>query len=455
MGIIHLYRGTNTAMNSHLFRALGIAAALLAGNGPAMAQAPAPASSPPSIQPAPLASLPSSSAVAAFYSTHRIKPMWFRGASPAPAALRLVGILRRAHVDGLASGPQLAAQVEAAMARAATGKAEDVKASEQLLASAWVLYVQALKRQTPGMIYGYPQLKPQNSRADQILLTAAASPVLEAHVQAVSNVNPTYAQIRDAAWQQLQATGGVPDSRLLANLDRARALPAGGRFIVVDSATQRLTMYENGQPIDSMKVIVGMRDMPTPLIASMIHYITLNPYWNVPHHLVRKTIAPNVLKQGPGYLKSRGYEVMADWTENAAVLPADSIDWKAVLAGKQQIRVRQLPGPGNSMGKMKFRFPSGEDIYLHDTPSKALFAKDRRTLSNGCVRLEDAKRLGRWLMGREPTSASAEAEQRLLLPQAVPIYLTYLTAQPNSAGVNYLADVYGWDQPATQQVASK
>ena len=443
-------------MTSHLSRA--IAAVFLVVSSAATAQAPvAPPS--PAQTPAPpvqAAALPSSSAVAAFYSMHRIAPMWFRGASPTPAAQRLVAVLQRAQVDGLAAGPQLAAQVQSAIARAATGKAADVMASEQLLAAAWVLYVQALKRPTPGMIYGYPQLKPQNGRADQILLTASASPSLEAHVQSVSNVNPTYAKIREAAWQQLQATGGLPDSRLLANLDRARALPAGGRFIVVDSATQRLTMYENGQPIDSMKVIVGTRDLPTPLIASMIHYITLNPYWNVPHHLVRKTIAPNVLKQGVGYLKSRGYEVMADWTETAAVVPASEIDWKAVKAGTQQIRVRQLPGPGNSMGKMKFRFPSGEDIYLHDTPSKALFAKERRTLSNGCVRLEDAKRLGRWLMGREPEITSSEPEQRLLLPQAVPIYLTYLTAQPNSAGVNYLADVYGWDQPAAaqQQVAS-
>ncbi len=435
-------------MNSHMFRTFGFAAALLAGSTAASAQMTTPT---PTFQPA---SLPSSSAVADFYTRHRPAPMWFRGATATPAALRLVGILKRAHLDGLASGPQLASQAEAAIARAASGKAEDVKASEQILASAWVLYVQALKRPTPGMIYGFPNLKPQNPRADQILLTAKASPALEAHVQSVSNVNPIYAQIRDAAWQELQATGATPDSRLLANLDRARALPAGGRFIIVDSATQRLTMYENGRPIDSMKVIVGTRDLPTPLITSMIHYITLNPYWNVPHHLVRKTIAPNVIKQGVGYLKSRGYEVMADWTENSAVLPADSINWKAVLAGDQQIRVRQKPGPGNSMGKMKFRFPSGEDIYLHDTPSKALFAKERRTLSNGCVRLEDAKRLGRWLMGREPTSESTEAEQRLLLPQAVPIYLTYITAQPTTAGVDYLADVYGWDQPGAQRVAS-
>ena len=400
------------------------------------------------------ASLPSAGAVSAFYKTYRSSPMWFRGAAANPAAGRLVAILKRAQFDGLASGPQLASQVEAAIARASTGNPADVMAAEQTLSSAWVMYVQALKRPTPRMIYAYPNLSPQNTRPDQILLTAAASPSLEAHVTTVSNVNSTYAQIREAAWLQAQATGAGPDPRLLANLERARALPAGGRYLVVDSATQRLTMYENGQPVDSMKVVVGTRELPTPLIASIIHYVTFNPYWNVPHHLVRKTVAPNVLKQGVGYLKSRGYEVMADWSEEAAVLPADSVDWKAVAAGQTQIRVRQKPGPGNSMGEMKFRFPSGEDIYLHDTPTREYFAKAKRTLSNGCVRLEDAKRLARWLMGREPVAPSKDPEIRVQIPQGVPVYLTYLTAQPTSSGVTYLADVYGWDQPSGQLVAS-
>ncbi len=439
-------------MNSHSFRSIAWATMLLQAGAAtaATAQGAAPTGVPSAA--IPTASLPSASAVAAFYSKWST-PMWFRGAAANPAAGRLVSILKRAQFDGLASGPQLASQVEAAIVCAATGAPADVMAAEQTLSAAWVLYVQALKRPTPNMIYAYSVLQPQNSRADQILLTAAAAPSLDAHLQAVSNLNPTYAQIREAAWLQAQTSGAGPDSRLLANLERARALPAGGRYIIVDSATQRLTMYENGQPVDSMKVIVGMRALPTPMIASMIHYITYNPYWNVPFHLVRKTIAPNVLKQGVGYLKSHGYEVMADWTETSATVPADTINWKDAASGKTQIRVRQKPGAGNSMGKMKFRFPSGEDIYLHDTPNKALFAKSQRTLSNGCVRLEDAPRLGRWLLGREPIAPSADAEIRQPLPEGVPVYLTYLTAQPSSAGVSYLADVYGWDQPAGQQVA--
>ncbi|HEY0165221.1 MAG TPA: hypothetical protein VGB39_07595, partial [Sphingomicrobium sp.] len=118
-------------------------AASAQGVAPAI-PAPAPAPMlPPMAQSFQPAALPSASAVAAFYKMHRIAPMWFRGSVASPAAQRLVGILKRAHLDGLAMGPQLAAQVETAIARAATGKPADVMASEQMVAAAWVLYVQA------------------------------------------------------------------------------------------------------------------------------------------------------------------------------------------------------------------------------------------------------------------------------------------------------------------------
>ena len=128
------------------------------------------------------ASLPSTGAVTAFYSKWST-PMWFRGGVANAAAGRLVSILKRAPFDGLASGPQLASQVEAAIARASTGNPADVMAAEQTLSAAWVMYAQAVKRPTPHMIYAYPVLMPQNSRPDQILLTAAASPSLDQHLE--------------------------------------------------------------------------------------------------------------------------------------------------------------------------------------------------------------------------------------------------------------------------------
>jgi murein L,D-transpeptidase YcbB/YkuD len=395
------------------------------------------------------------SAVTSFYNQYRTQ-IWFKNGAATPAGAQLVTILRRAPIEGLAFGPQLADQVEAAMQQAASGNPAAVSNAEQLMSAALVTYVQALKRPTPGMIYAYPVLEPQGSRPDQILLTAAAAPSLEVYLSAAANVNPVYASIRDAAWRQAQAAGNLtPDARLLANLERARTLPPKGRFALVDSASQRLFMYENGQVVDSMKIVVGDKDklgLPTPLIASVIHYITYNPYWNVPHHLVRKTVAPGYLKQGGAkYLKARGYEVMSDWTDNATVVDPDTIDWKAVLAGDKQIRVRQQPGPTNSMGKMKFPFPNGQDIFLHDTPMREYFSLAQRTKSNGCVRLEDAKRFARWLLGSEPVAPSDGREVRVKLPAGVPVYLTYLTAQPTTEGLTYLKDVYDWDHPTLQQ----
>ncbi len=379
-------------------------------------------------------------------------------AAASPAATQLVNILRRAPFDGIALGPQLAAQVETALLQAKSGAPADLTAADRTLSTAWVTYVQALKKPSRNMIYAMPILQPQGTRADQILLTAAAAPSLETYVQNVSRLNPVYAELRDAAWNQAQATGNMtPDPRVLANLDRLRAVPAGGKFMIVDSASQRLFLYENGVPVDSMKVIVGMgagksHFLPTPLIASIMYYVVFNPYWNAPDHLIREAIAPKTLKGGMKYFNSMGYEVMADWTANSATIPAESIDWKAVQSGKTKIRIRQKPGKENFMGVLKFPFPNPEDIYLHDTPAKDKFSLSSRDLSNGCVRVEDAKRLGRWLLGREPVAPGSDPEIQVQIPKGIPIILTYMTAQPRDGQVTFLKDIYGWDQSA--QVAS-
>ena len=415
-----------------------IAAALLAASvlsAPAGAQTAAPSA------------MQAATAVSAFYDSYHSQ-LWFRGGVESPAVAQLVSVLQRAAFDGFPQGPLLATQVQAAAAQARSGNAADIAAAERVLSTAWVQYIQTIKQPTTGMVYSYPILAPQGSRPDQILLTASAAPSLEAYVSQTSSVNPLYAQIRNAAWAEAQATGNTtPDPRLLANLDRVRSLPATGKFILVDSGSQMLTMFENGSPVDSMKIVVGKTDYKTPMIASVMYYIVYNPYWNAPDHLVRK-IAQNYLTMGDGYLRSRGYQVMKDWTASSEVVPASQINWKAVASGKEQIRIRQKPQDDNSMGDLKFPFPNALDIFLHDTPHKEYFAKPTRFLSNGCVRLEDAKRFGRWLLGSEPVSPGTDAEIQVQLPRGVPVYLTYITAQVRDGKVSYLPDVYGWDKQA-------
>ena len=385
-------------------------------------------------------------AVSAFYVSRGGAPLWLRSGADSAAARELIGILQRAQLDGMPSGPGYAAQAQALLARAQMGDPGALAAADRLLSAGWVQYVEALQTPPAGISYADRWVTPRRDSAVTILARAAAAPSLAAYVHKVSEVNPLYAQLRDAAWTAMQSNGGALDPRVLTSLDRVRDIPPDGRYVMVDTAGARLYMIDDGRIVDSMKVIVGKADpsTQTPLLASTIYYATLNPYWHVSSDMVRSLIARNVLDQGLSYLKTHGYQVMAPDGSDALLDPA-KVDWHAVADGRETVKVRQLPGPANSMGRIKIGFPNSSDIYLHDTPNKSLFTQDDRDLSHGCIRLQDAERLGSWLMGRDPEAASREPEQNVLLPKPVPIYVTYLTAQVNNGQLSFVDDIYGRD----------
>jgi murein L,D-transpeptidase YcbB/YkuD len=135
---------------------------------------------------------------------------------------------------------------------------------------------------------------------------------------------------------------------------------------------------------------------------------------------------------------------------DAEVFPSTSVDWGKVVRGETVIKMRQLPNQYNSMGKAKFEFPNPEGIYLHDTPEREYLAREDRHLSNGCIRLEDYARLGRWLMGGPMPNVGSAPEQKVDLPTPVPIYITYLTAQPEGGQLAVRSDPYGLDSGAPQ-----
>ncbi|MFL6759353.1 L,D-transpeptidase family protein [Sphingomonas sp.] len=393
-------------------------------------------------------------ALIAFYASRAGAPLWLRSGADSSAARELIGVLQHAALDGMPSGSALAEQARILLARAEAGDPAALAAADRLLSTAWVQYVEALQTPPSGMTYADQWVAPRRDSAATILARAAAAPSLAAYVRSVSEVNPLYAQLRDAAWAAAQANGGQLDPRVPASLDRARDVPPEGRYVMVDTAGARLYMIEDGRIMDSMKVIVGKADpsTQTPMLASTIYYATLNPYWHVSGDMVRSLIARNVLDQGLGYIRTHGYQVLAADGSGQLLNPA-KVDWRAVADGRETVQVRQLPGPGNSMGRIKIPFPNGSDIYLHDTPNKALFAQDDRTLSHGCIRLEDAERLGRWLLGRDPQAASTDPEQNVLLPRPVPIYVTYLTAHVQDGRLSFVDDIYSRDSQR-QQVAA-
>lgn len=224
---------------------------------------------------------------------------------------------------------------------------------------------------------------------------------------------------------------------IIADMDRVRGLPADGRrFILVDTAAAQLTMIEGGKPVDTMRVVVGKPGMETPLLAGFIRYAVLNPYWNIPPDLVRHTVAPAVIRDGVGVLAQRRYVLSADWQSTARIEPA-AVDWQAVAAGRSSVWVRQLPGGRNMMGAVKFMLPNEMGIYLHDTPDKSLFARADRHLSSGCVRLEDAARLGRWLFGREIVGSDPAPDKHVDLPAPVPVFVTRLATSVENGRVRF------------------
>jgi murein L,D-transpeptidase YcbB/YkuD len=384
----------------------------------------------------------SDSAVDAFYAARAGAPLWFRDADSRAAATKLAALLRNAALDGLADGPELASSVEAAAAR---GMPDD----DKTISVAWVRYAKALQAPVEGVSYGDPALALKTLTADTILAKLAAAPSISAHVEQVATVNPFYAALRDIAVKQ----GSASDPHVKATLGRLRLLPARGKAILVDVANAELMILEDGRVIDSMKVIVGKKDFPTPLLAGTIHYVTFNPYWHIPQDVARRKVAPVVIKRGVSYLKAARYETVGAFGyDKEEPIDPESVDWKAVADGSVEVHIRQLTGPNNMMGKMKFGFVNDFGVFLHDTPHKEMFAKAKRNLSLGCVRIEHPERLAEWLLGKDAAPPGDGPEQLVRVDKGVPIYITYLTARPDGEKLAVADDVYGLDkaqEPAT------
>jgi len=362
--------------------------------------------------------------IAAFYRARGGAPLWFAPTS-GTAAQQLISLLATAQADHLNPRRYNVKALTRAVDEARAGGPAASRA-EVMLSQALVAYARDQKRDPGGVIYVDPQLKPAPPSAAELLGAAARAPSLSDYVQNMGWMNPIYAKLRAAIASRLYRSDA--ERRILdLNLERARALPSGnGRYVIVNPPAARLYMYENGQVVDSMRVVAGRPDpvAQTPMMNAFIRFVALNPYWNSPPDITSRKLAPTILKEGRAYFTKRGYDLVDHFGPDAHVLDPMSIDWRAVAAGRVQVNLRQRPGPANSMGKMKFMFPNAQGIWLHDTPEREKIEDAARLQSNGCVRLEAAPRLERWLFnGRPPSPKGAGPEQKVNLPAPVPLYI--------------------------------
>jgi murein L,D-transpeptidase YcbB/YkuD len=383
--------------------------------------------------------------VADFYKARKNAPLWF-SADAGDSAQELVKLLRTADIDGLNPNRYFSLELQAALGKARDGKRKAVFRADEMLSQAFAAYVEDLRTDPGvGLTWVDPDLKPKPPTPLAALLEAAAAPSLSDYVTEMGWMHPIYGELRDAIAQHKYSDDHQREI-LELNLTRPRILPAGKqRYILVNAAQQRLFMYQDRKAVDSMAVVVGKTKYPTPMMAAEITYAALNPYWYVPPDLAWDDVGQFVVKD-PAYFDRMGYEQVSDWSRNAQVLDPTKIDWDAVRDGKTEILLRQKPGPENFMGRIKFMFPNKFGVYLHDNPRRKLFKESVRYFSGGCVRLEDAWRLSKWLFHRELTWKGAGTEEPVMLDQPVPVYITYMTAMPDGGTIAYYDDAYGRDK---------
>ncbi|MFZ7111576.1 MAG: L,D-transpeptidase family protein [Desulfatiglandales bacterium] len=245
--------------------------------------------------------------------------------------------------------------------------------------------------------------------------------------------------------------------QIISNMERWRWLPQtlGPRYVLVNIANFELTIVENGLKVMTMPVVVGRDYRHTPVFTGEMTYIELNPYWHIPRKIAREDILPKV-KKDPAYLAGQGIRVFESWDDDAEEIAPEAIDWSRVDPHNLTFKFRQDPGPTNGLGRVKFMFPNKYEVYLHDTPEKALFKKVRRNFSSGCIRVERPVDLLVYLLRDDPRWRQKDIievlergeTQIIKILKPIPVYLLYWTAWSDPDGrVHFREDIYGRDTP--------
>ncbi|MFC0180389.1 L,D-transpeptidase [Thorsellia kenyensis] len=247
-------------------------------------------------------------------------------------------------------------------------------------------------------------------------------------------------------------------SLIALNMQRLRLIPSDvSTGILVNIPDYSLKFYKDGELILDSRVIVGSIARKTPIMTNEINRVVINPPWSVPTRLAREDIAPKGIKD-PHYFVRNGYSLV-DLSDGQPI-DVDDVLWENVSASNFPFAVRQKPGAGNSLGRYKFDMPNDQAIYLHDTPNHALFDRDVRAISSGCVRVNKSTELANLLLNLEQWDKDKVANTvkkgqttPVNLSSKVPVELYYLTAWPNEEGqIQYRADIYGYDKLITNAI---
>lgn len=267
-------------------------------------------------------------------------------------------------------------------------------------------------------------------------------------------------------YKALQVSVEERINQIVLNMERWRWLPKDlspsgkrGSYILVNIPAYKLYVMESDKEVMRMKVVVGKTMHSTPVFSHQIQYLMFSPYWNVPNSIVENEIKPK-LQKDLNWLARQDMEMVTTFGPNAQWVPVSRVNWNTMTRHNFDYRIRQRPGPKNSLGRVKFMFPNEYNVYLHDTPANHLFMKHERDYSHGCVRVERPADLAAYLLRDKPgwdrnrveRAMNSGREQRVDLTENVPVYLVYFTAWVEEDGsVHFRDDLYGHDRALAQQ----
>ena len=251
-------------------------------------------------------------------------------------------------------------------------------------------------------------------------------------------------------------------SQLKVNMERYRWLPlqVTEKYIIVNIANFKLDLIAGADTLISMRVIVGKEPRTTPVFNERLSYIVFSPTWTVPRTILNDDVIPELLK-GPEYLEKRNMILLR---HDGSELAYNDIDWSTISKTNFPYRVRQNPGPGNSLGRVKFMFPNTYDVYIHDTPLKGSFASDNRDISSGCIRVEKPFDLAVLLLSDTPEwtpenilkAMQQDKEQTVRLKIPVDVVMIYLTAWTDGRDrIQFRKDIYQRDEKVIQALNQK
>lgn len=264
-------------------------------------------------------------------------------------------------------------------------------------------------------------------------------------------------------------------NQIMINMERWRWIPKRmvpksleQKYIWVNIPEYKMYIYEdpdndpdaerNYKQVMDMRVIVGKTMHSTPIFSDKLEYVVMAPFWNVPNTIMAAEMKPKLVNN-PGWLASQNMEVVTKEKNPKPVSPYE-IDWASVSEDNFQYRVRQKPGPKNSLGMIKFLFPNEYAVYLHDTPADALFNQTNRNFSHGCVRVEYPVELAKYLLKDMPewnesrirSTMTGGEEEWVTLPSKVQVYIVYFTSWVDEQGqIHFREDIYGHDKKLAQE----